>query len=104
MFKTLIPAALLAAGLATPAAAQSAPVFKVAYADLDLASAAGQRTLDARLNAAISRACGDDFSLHGATEAGQIRICKAQLRKTVNVQREAAIAAAAARGETLAAR
>lgn len=103
MFKTLIPAALLAASLSTPAGA-AAPVLKVTYADLDLSSTAGVRTLDLRLNAAISRACGDDFAVRGVAEASAIRSCKANLRQAVNVRRAAAITAAVNPSHALAAR
>lgn len=103
MLKTLIPAALFAASLVTPAGA-AAPVLKVTYADLDLSSTAGVRTLDARLNTAISKACGDDFAVRGVAEASAIRSCKANLRQMVNVQRAAAIAAPANPANTLAAR
>ncbi len=44
-----------AAVAATPTAA--APAARVAYADLDLSSAAGQRTLAHRLSGAVSLVC-----------------------------------------------
>lgn len=42
------------------AAAAAAPTTRVRYADLDLASAAGQRTLAHRLASAASRVCPSD--------------------------------------------
>jgi UrcA family protein len=55
----IITTAILAAsvfGLA-PASAQDAPTAKVGYADLDLTSAAGQKTLARRLSGAINHVC-----------------------------------------------
>ena len=70
---------LLSAFVATPALAQSeAPVESrvvVTTADLDLASAAGQRALDRRLAHAVVEACGkaSDVDLAGSNE---IRRCR----------------------------
>ena len=104
MFKLLIPAALLAASLSAPVSAQSATSQRVAYADLDLASPAGVRTLDARLKSAIAKACGDDFALHASAEAAEIRRCKAVLKSQVAASRAAVLATARPEAGAIAAR
>jgi UrcA family protein len=55
---TALACALVAGSTAFAAMpAQAASVARVTYADLDLASAAGQRTLAHRLNGAASKVC-----------------------------------------------
>lgn len=53
MLNTLISIAILAAS----APQESAPSARIAYADLNLASAAGVAELDRRIDRAVDRAC-----------------------------------------------
>jgi UrcA family protein len=93
MTKFLLPILLLTA--ATPALAEpAAPVTSfVQVGDLDLASQAGQRTLDKRLSQAIVEVCGDPSP---ADLAGQnkARSCRQDLRVHLDVEREQRIAKA----------
>src|SRR3954469_18920528 len=99
--KILLPLAALAATLATPALAQSAPSATVAVhtADLDLTSRAGRSALDRRINAAIEIACGDlsDVDLHGKNVAQR---CRAETRAQAAAQRSNAVALARHSGST----
>ncbi|HEX4739234.1 MAG TPA: UrcA family protein [Allosphingosinicella sp.] len=63
MNKLLFPAALLSAlsGQAIAASASPAPSAAVSYRDLDLSTAAGQSTLEARLAAAVRQVCPRRF-------------------------------------------
>ena len=93
MTKFLLPILLLSA--ASPALAEPAqPVISfVQVGDLDLASAAGQRTLDRRLSQAIVEVCGDPSP---ADLAGQnkARNCRHELRARLDVERDQRIAKA----------
>ena len=84
-------ALLVAATLATPAlAAGSAPAqVRVQLADLDLASASGQRALDRRLWVATVALCGApaEFS---SREAAAIANCRADAMKSASSQIDAA--------------
>ena len=97
--KTLLTFAAAAAALiATPATAQT-PIsaggqLVVSYADLDLSSEAGVRTLDRRIRTAVQQACGpvSDFDPAGKNRA---RDCQEQTLAAARAQRDVAIAAAA---------
>jgi UrcA family protein len=98
--KTLLTISAAAAALiASPAAAQSPiPVdaqLVVSYADLDLSTEAGVRTLDRRILTAVQQACGasSDFDPAGKN---RIRECQAETLAQARAQRDVAIAAAAA--------
>jgi UrcA family protein len=93
--KILLSFAALAAALAGgPAVAQThaAPAtVTVRYADLDLASAAGRRTLDRRIGLAVRDACGtaSDVDLHGRNI---VAACRTETRAAAAAQRAAAFA------------
>lgn len=93
MTKFLLAALLMSA--ATPAIAEPVePVTSlVQIGDLDLASEAGQRTLDKRLTQAIIEVCGDPSpaDLVGQNKA---RSCRQDLRARLDVERDQRIAAA----------
>lgn len=95
--KTLLSfAALVAASIATPALAQDASgqsSFSVRYADLNLASEAGIRTLDRRIHNAVSTACGTPSS---ADPKGRQKVedCREQAKASAAAQRNRVIAAA----------
>ena len=96
--KTLLTfAAATLALVASPAAAQS-PIsangqLVVSYADLDLSSEAGVRTLDRRIRTAVQQACGpvSDFDPAGKN---RVRDCQDQTLALARAQRDVAIAAA----------
>jgi UrcA family protein len=86
-------ALLAAATLATPALAaergyEQAQV-RVQTADLDLASATGQRTLDKRLGLAMSRLCGSPV-LFTRDELADLEACRADALKAAAPQIDAA--------------
>jgi len=96
---TLAAAASTIAFFATPGATQ-APIsaggqLVVSYADLDLNSEAGARTLDRRIRTAVQQACGpvSDFDPAGKNRA---RDCQEQTLAAARAQRDIALAAAAA--------
>ena len=96
MKTSVLSAALAAAFLAAPAYAQPVPdtgTRIVAYADLDLATDAGRRTLDRRIDAAVADACGSaaDYDLHGRN---RVSACRVETRAAVDRQRAAALALA----------
>lgn len=99
--QTLLPAvAALAAGAAVPAAANaaaSAPKATVAYADLDLATAAGRTELNARIDQAARALCTPE-SLTGSRIPTPDRECLVAMRKQiagqVDAKRKRALAAA----------
>lgn len=74
----------------SPAFARSADVVTVGYADLNLASAAGRRTLDSRISAAVDQVCsaGDSFELRASALQ---RSCRAEVSADAFAQRDAAI-------------
>lgn len=96
--RSILPlAAVAAACLAAPAFAQSAaPDLRVvvSYADLDLASPAGQARLDRRIRTAVALACGP---VSDADPAGKNRVreCRRTAEAQVAGQRDRALAAAA---------
>ena len=96
--KTLLTlAAAAAASIASPAAAQSPiPVdghLVVSYADLDLTTEAGVRTLDRRILTAVQQACGATSEFDPAGK-NRIRECRAETLAQARAQRDVAIAAA----------
>ena len=103
MTKFLFPILLLTT--ATPALTQPAePVTSlVRTADLDLSSAAGQRTLDRRLSQAIVEVCGDASP---ADLAGQnkVRSCRADAHQRLATERDQRIASASSSPIQVAAR
>ena len=80
--------------LATPALAQppATATSIIRFADLDLASQAGQRALDRRLSIAIAEVCGtaSDADLVGQNE---VRRCRVATRERVANERDQWIAA-----------
>jgi len=93
-----ILASSLAALTASPAAAapQNPAVRTVAYADLDLSSAAGRTRLDRRISAAVRAVCGEasPADLRGLHE---IRACRAEASARVAEARPGAIVFAGTR-------
>jgi UrcA family protein len=88
-------AAAYAAGPAVARESAPAPSVAVGYADLDLSSEAGRRTLDARLASAVRTVCGtaSDADLHGKN---QVARCLTDTARAVAGGREAALASARA--------
>ncbi len=64
---TLIAALVL--GTAAAAGAAEIQIATVQYSDLNLAAVEGRNTLDARLNAAAAKVCGNGFTLQSKLEA-----------------------------------
>jgi UrcA family protein len=93
MTKFLLPILLLSA--ATPALAEpvEAVTSLVQVRDLDLASEAGQRTLDKRLSQAIVEVCGDP-SPADLVGQNKTRDCRQDLRARLDVERDQRIAKA----------
>jgi len=98
--KTLLSFALAiaasAATFSTPALAQSAVgtgQVSVGYADLDLSTRAGVRTLDRRIRSAVETACGpiSSFDPHGKNI---VLDCRAETLAQARAQRDVAVAAA----------
>lgn len=88
--RTLTLALALGAATATaPAAAQSE--IRVSIADLDLASKAGQETLDRRLENAARRVCGGMPSLTNRSLVSEYRACVAAAEERYAPQRTIAI-------------
>ena len=97
MNKILATAALAAAFGAAPAlAADPAPAPRsaaVGYSDLNLASEAGQRILDARIGRAVREVCGEasDIDVRGRNLVAQ---CRADTAKAAAAKRRAVLASA----------
>lgn len=88
-------ATLAAAGLALSATAAQANHISVPYADLDLASAAGQQALDKRIDRAARTVCG--YKLEGkrtVREESDARSCFATAKARAGEQFAAAADAA----------
>ena len=68
MRTTLIALSALALVAGAPAAAKD---FVVAYKDLDLSTAKGQKTLDKRIDAAARVYCGMDVQMTGSRTKGR---------------------------------
>ena len=94
--KTLLSLAIAAVAFtAAPAIAQSAPSgqLAVSYADLDLRTDAGMRTLDRRIRSAVEQACGP---ISSADPAGtnDVLACRTETLASSRAQRDRLIAAA----------
>ena len=90
--KTLLNLTLmLSAFPAAPALAQTTPLAEnrivVRTADLDLASAAGQRTLDHRITIAVIEACGETSVVDPAGK-NEIRRCRDATQAAIAANRE----------------
>jgi len=90
--KTLLNLTLiLSAFAAAPALAQAAPSVEnrivVRTADLDLGSAAGQRTLDQRITIAVIEACGTTSNIDPAGK-NEIRRCRVETSAQVAANRD----------------
>jgi UrcA family protein len=66
MTRTLIATMAVAMALGTSAIPAQAESIDVSYADLDLTNAAGQKTLETRINAAAKRVCGYHQKVSGS--------------------------------------
>jgi UrcA family protein len=85
---TLLPLALSTAALAE----ESADDIRISYADIDLGTASGVKTLDRRIKHAIATVCprtGLDLWAQIAAEN-----CRAEKRSEISVQRDRALAGA----------
>ena len=82
---------MLSAFAAAPALAQTAPSAEnrivVRTADLDLGSAAGQRTLDHRIAIAVIEACGETSVVDPAGR-NEIRRCRDETSASVAANRD----------------
>ena len=93
--KIILSSFLITAGLLKGAPALAEQVQSATYvvrtADLDLNSAAGQRTLDHRLTIAIAEVCGtpSDADLAGKNQANA---CRTETRAKLNAERDARLA------------
>jgi len=74
----------------SPAFARDTNVVTVGYGDLNLASAAGRRALDNRIDAAIDLVCSDGDSAELRAHALQ-RACRVEATAAALPQRDAAI-------------
>jgi UrcA family protein len=74
----------------SPAFARGTDVVAVGYGDLNLASAAGRRALDNRIEAAIDLVCNDGDSAELRANA-QERACRVEATAAALPQRDAAI-------------
>jgi UrcA family protein len=94
MKTTIISAALLQPALllqVPPRLKTPARSMAVAYADLDLASEAGRRTLDLRIAHAVNAACGEASPANLRGQSG-VRACRAASMAQARAQREAMVA------------
>jgi UrcA family protein len=74
----------------SPAAARTADSVAVAHADLNLASRAGQRTLDGRIAAAVAQVCNAGDAVDLRTSAYE-RLCKVEVAAAAQIQRDAVV-------------
>ena len=89
--RTLIPIVLVASAIvSSPASAQTRAV---SYADLDLASPAGQAALDRRIENAVRHVCGTAFPIDLQSQR-DVRRCRSETRADVQAQRNDAFAQA----------
>jgi UrcA family protein len=87
-------AALIAAVPSSALAEDRAPIEKVPYGDLNLATQAGIDTLDRRLDRAVERVCGQAIP-RVLQHQKVIAQCKKETRQRVQAKRDFAIARAA---------
>jgi len=93
MNKLTLLIALAAASLSTPMiAAERTPNVTVGYADLQLASAAGQARLDRRISTAIDASCGVDPSERSLAAQRAATKCVVAKQAEVGPARWAALA------------
>ena len=98
---TIAAAASSIAFLATPGATQTPAgtgQLVVSYADLDLSSQSGVRTLDRRIRSAVQLACGEVSSFDPAGK-NRVRDCQEQTLADARAQRDIAIASASGSGQ-----
>ena len=96
--KTIL-ATVAAAGVALSASSASAETVHVTYADLDLQTAAGQKTLESRIDRASRKACGYTIQGRGDLSAEQaVRSCFDKAKARANRQFAARADAAAMGG------
>lgn len=72
--------------LATPAISQSAPSAAVSYADLDLSTQAGIRSLNNRVEGAVKRLCAGHLTIGGPAAALAHRGCLSFARSSARPQ------------------
>ncbi len=85
-YSAILAAALSAAVLATPAAANTSTVG-VKYADLNLTTEAGQAALDARIDRAAREVCGvDDIRTGTRAPSASARQCYKETKSNVHKQ------------------
>ena len=93
--KIILSSFLITAGLikGAPALAEEMQnaIYVVRTADLDLNSAAGQRTLDHRLTIAVAEVCGvsSDADLAGKND---VRACRIEIRAKLDAERDRRLA------------
>lgn len=78
------------------ASSDQAPTRHVSFGDLNLATPAGQQTLNRRIGGAVTRVCGDAFvrDLHVRTLVGK---CRREARRSAEIQVARAIETAGQR-------
>lgn len=68
-------------------AGQTGPDMVVRYADLDLASEAGQKTLETRIDAAAKKYCGIGEQRTGTRmKSSQAKVCYREAKRLANQQ------------------
>jgi UrcA family protein len=96
---TILTAALvLGASTTAPASAQTTAV-RVSYADLDLKSPAGVKTLNRRLAVALSRVCGD-LPTTSIGDTRPVQECRAEAQKGIDAQVAEAMRRYGSEGQT----
>lgn len=91
MTKTTTAALMLAVLAPIPAMAETISV-PVRYGDLDLSTAEGQRSFDRRIAAASRQICGSAGLERDVARNARVKKCLAQVRKSAEPSRLAAIA------------
>lgn len=109
LLSSIVGAVCLAAAVSAslPALAQDkrTPDVRVDYSDLDLSDPADVRVLDRRLAWAIRTSCpNDERAAYSLARQRPVIECRAGKRAEIRSQREAALASAAGKQNTLAAR
>lgn len=98
LIRIVLPAAMLAAALIIPAAAQAETLsVAVPFGDLDLTKEAGRRTLDTRLERAARKVCGGAAPVRELSEMRNHRECMIGTRTAYQAQVELALNNANAR-------
>jgi UrcA family protein len=96
--KTLAILTALMLGTSAPALAQTTSVH-VSYADLDLRTGAGVKTLHRRVSRALTYVCGD-FAFPYVEEARAVAKCRAEAKKGVEPQLAEAMRRRGSEGDT----